>query len=490
MGDARLYIDGAFVEGRGRIVEVEDPATEEVFASVAGADAAQVEGAIAAAHGAFVDRRWAGVPGAERVAVLVRMAGALAARRDELVETIVRETGSPTAFAQFAQVGMALDHARRLPELFASLPEWEHNENPYETLIGPDGRDVFLSIRRYEPCGVVAAITPYNAPLMTNVWKVFSALAAGCSVVLRPSPLTPLNALVLGAAAEEAGLPPGVLNIVAEAGAEGALSLTTDPRVDCVSFTGSTTVGRQIAAQAAPTLKRLVLELGGKSVQLYLDDAVDGAAAGACAVFGALAGQACVAQGRVLVPQARVDEVVARLVGAARSLPVGDPRDPRTVVGPVISAAQRDRVLGLVAEGVDAGAVLACGGGRPAGLTRGHYVEPTVLVVEDNANPAAQREFFGPVVSVQGYRDVDHAVAIANDTEYGLSGAVYTGDLRAGLAVAQRIRSGTVQVNRAAANAYTPMGGMKQSGLGRERGVAGLREYQEIQHVVVAPGAR
>jgi aldehyde dehydrogenase (NAD+) len=471
-------------------LDVEDPATEEVFASVPTADLAQVDAAIGAAHRAFESGVWANTPGHERVDVLLRMADALAARRDTLVETAIRETGSTVLIAEWAQVGMALDQARQLPELFATLPEWEHNENPYASLIGADGRDVMMSIRRYEPCGVVAAITPYNFPLQTNVWKVFSALAAGCSVVLRPSPLTPLTALALGEVAAEAGLPAGALNVVVEAGAHGAHLLTTDPRVDCVSFTGSTAVGRQIAAQASPTVKRLVLELGGKSVQLHLPDAVDGVVAAVCTVFGSLAGQACAAQGRVLVPQDRVDEVVEQLVATTTALPVGDPRDPKTLVGPLISAAQRQRVLDLVAEGVAAGATIACGGGRPAHLDRGYYVEPTVLVVDDNANPVAQKEAFGPVVTVQGYRDLDHAVAIANDSEYGLSGAVYTSDLRAGLELAQRIRSGTVQVNRPAANAYTPMGGVKQSGIGRERGVAGLREYQEIKHIVVAPSAR
>jgi len=204
----------------------------------------------------------------------------------------------------------------------------------------------------------------------------------------------------------------------------------------------------------------------------------------------ALSGQACAAQGRVLVPEDRGDDVVAKLVGAVAHLAVGDPRDPATVVGPLISATQRQRVEDLVADGVAAGARVASGGGRPVHLTRGYYFEPTVLVIDDNANPVARREVFRPVVTVQGYRDVDHAVAIANDSEYGLSGGVYTSDLWAGMAVAERIRSGTVQVNRGAATAYTPMGGMKQSGIGRERGVAGLREYQEIKHIVVAPAAR
>jgi acyl-CoA reductase-like NAD-dependent aldehyde dehydrogenase len=344
-----------------------------------------------------------------------------------------------------------------------------------------------LSARRYEPGGVVAAITPYNFPLQTNVWKVVSALLTGCTVVLRPSPLTPLSGLVFGLAADEAGLPPGVLNVVVEAGAQGAEMLTSDPRVDCVSFTGSTAVGRKIAAQAAPTLKRLVLELGGKSVQLYLEDALDRAVVGACTVFGGLAGQGCSLQTRMLVPEAHLDGVVEQVAVAAAVLPVGDTHDPATVVGPVISAPHRDRIERMLAEGVAAGGRIETGGGRPAHLDRGYFVEPTVMVVHDNANPVAQQEVFGPVVTVQGYRDLDHAIAIANDSQFGLSGGIYTHDLRVGRSLAERIRTGTVQVNRSvAAGAFVPFGGYKQSGIGRERGIAGFREFQEQKHVVLA----
>ncbi|GAA3389343.1 aldehyde dehydrogenase family protein [Cryptosporangium minutisporangium] len=483
----QLYLGGRPVPGRGNPLPVEDPATEEVFTTVPTADAAQVEAAIAGSYDAFVSGVWASVPVAGRVAALGRMADWLDTRREELVETAVREVGAPLRLAQWAQVGMSIDQARQLPALFATLPEWEHNELPLADLVG--AKDVLLSIRRYEPVGVVAAITPYNFPLQTNVWKVFSALAAGCSVILRPSPLTPLTALALGEAAVAAELPPGVLNVIVEEGTHGAEKLTSDPRVDCVSFTGSTTVGRRIAAQAAPTVKRLVLELGGKSVQLYLPDAVERVGAGAATVFASHSGQACTAQTRVLVPRDALDATLERLAGTAAALSPGDPRNANTLVGPLISAAQRQRVEGLVAEGIKAGATLVAGGGRPSHLDRGYFVEPTVLLVEDNSNPVAQREVFGPVVTVQGYRDVDEAIAIANDTEYGLGGGVYTADLSAGLALAGRIRSGTVQVNRSAATAYTPTGGVKQSGIGRERGVAGLREYQETKHVVVGPAS-
>ena len=272
---SQLLIGGELVDGDDPPFGVENPATETEFTTVPAASVKQVEAAIIAARDAFDDGSWSRTPVAQRVATLTRMAAALASRRDELVETAIVETGSPQVIAQWAQVGMALDQARQLPELFATLPEWEHNELPLNDYIGLDGRDVALSIRRYEACGVVGAITPYNFPLQTNVWKVFSALAAGCSVVLRPSPLTPLTALALAQAAIEAGLPPGLLNVVVEQGAGGAQLITSDPRVDCVSFTGSTVVGRQISAQAAPTVKRVLLELGGKSVQLYLPDALE-----------------------------------------------------------------------------------------------------------------------------------------------------------------------------------------------------------------------
>ncbi|ADP82175.1 aldehyde dehydrogenase family protein [Pseudofrankia inefficax] len=487
----QLYIDGWAVDGGSEPLEVEDPATEEVFTTVPTASPAQVDAAIEAARRAFDRGQWSRQPVSERVSTLARMARVLAARRAELIETVIRETGATQLVAQWAQVDMSLDQARQLPELFATLPEWEHNEVPLAESFDPAGRDVVMSIRRYEPCGVVAAITPYNFPLQTGVWKVFSALAAGCSVILRPSPLTPLTALALGAAAQEAGLPPGVLNVVVEAGSAGAELLTSDRRVDCVSFTGSTEVGRRIAAQAAPTVKRLLLELGGKSVQLYLPDALGPGAieAGVATVFGSQAGQGCALQTRMLVPRDRLDECVERAGAMARSLRVGNPRDPETAVGPVISAAQRGRVERLVAAGVEAGGTLVAGGERPAHLPVGYYVAPTVVRVEDNRNPLAQHEVFGPVVTIQGYDDLDQAVEITNDSEYGLAAGVYTADLKLGLSLSDRIRTGTVQINRGAASAYTPMGGVKQSGIGRERGVAGFREYQELKHVVLA-GAR
>ncbi len=481
----RLLIDEQLVRGDGAALCVENPATGAGFVEVATAGPAQVEAAIAAARRSFDAGDWAQAPIADRVACLARMADWLAEHREQLIDTAVTEVGAPRFLARLAQVDMAIEQARQLPELFRTLPAWEHNEMPLGELVST--KDVILSIRRYEPVGVVAAITPYNFPLQTNVWKVFSALVTGCSVILRPSPLTPLTAMALGEAAVAAGLPAGVLGVIVESGNEAAALLTTDPRVDCVSFTGSTAVGRLIAAQAAPTLKRLVLELGGKSVQLYLPDALERVGAGVGTVMASHAGQACTAQTRVLVPAESVDASLDQIAAYLQLFPVGDPAEESTMIGPLISAAQWQRVDELVRAGLDAGAELVAGGRRPVGLERGHFYEPTVLRIDDNANPVAQQEVFGPVVTVQGYRDLDEAIAITNDSEYGLGGGVYTADLPAGLAVAERIRSGTVQVNRTAASAYTPTGGFKQSGIGRERGVPGLREYQDIKHVVVGP---
>ena len=487
----RPFVDGQWVGGEGGELVVASPATEQTIATVEAASTGQVERAIGAARRASDEGPWPRLSAPERIAAVLRLADALEARRDVLIETVIGEAGCPRGVTEIAQVGMALHSIRELTDLYGRMPAWEHNEVPLaDHLVGSAVR---LSIRRYEPTGVVAAITPYNFPFITNVWKVVPALLAGCTTVLRPSPLTPLEARVLGEAAEEAELPPGVLNVVPEAGDEGAILLTTHPGVDVVSFTGSTTVGRAVAAQAAPTLKRVILELGGKSVQIHLPDALDGdgngglggVVASSMIVFASHAGQGCALQTRLLVPEDRRADVVDAVAAAASSLPVGDPADPAKLVGPLITAAQRDRVHGIVTDAVDAGARLVCGGKPPAEPTTGWFYEPTVLDVPDQSNPVAQPEVFGPVLAVLGYRDVDEAVAIANDSELGLSGGVYTGDLALGLSIAERIRSGTVQVNTGWASGYTPMGGYKQSGYGRERGAAGIRAFQELKHVVV-----
>ena len=301
------------------------------------------------------------------------------------------------------------------------------------------------SIRRYVPVGVVAAISAYNFPLHINLWKLMPALATGNCVILRPSPLTPLSALALAEIAAEAGLPEGVLSIIAESGAEGAQLLTTDPRVDMVSFTGSTEVGSIVAGQAAPSMKRLQLELGGKSAQIYLPDRVEAAFSAAIGVCIAHAGQGCVLGTRIFVPEAEKAKVLGAMAASMAYLKIGDSTDPETTMGPVISEAQAQRCERYVKLAVEAGATVVAGGKRAD--RPGYFFEPTILDVPDNKNPSAQDEIFGPVVSVIGYRDVDHAIEMANDSSLGLSGYVYGKDARAALDVAKRIRTGTINVN-------------------------------------------
>ena len=477
------YIDGKFRIGDGPPLQVENPATEEAVAEVETCTAGQTEEAILAARRSFDDGIWARAGRNERVAAIEHLAEFFESRYGELAATLTAEAGATASMIDNAQVGLPIAHIRQAADLYLSLPEQEHTPRPLSDVIAANR--VAASIIRYEPIGVVSAISAYNFPLWINMWKVIPALLTGNSVVLRPSPFTPLSALVFGEAAEAAGLPPGVLNVVVEGDLQGAQLMTTHPAVDMVTFTGSTGVGRQIMHQASDTLKRVMLELGGKSVQLYLPDAVDRAAAGCMGVFAAHAGQGCVLPTRMLVPEEAKAEVVAKAAEMSRTLKIGDPADPGVLVPPLISAAQRAKCESYVAAAVEHGATVAAGGRRPPDIGRGYFFEPTVLDVPDNSNPAAQDEIFGPVLSVLGYRDVDHAVAMANDTVYGLSGQVYGADLRHATEVAERIRSGAVTVNGGTSGAYASSGGYKQSGLGRERGVEGVRSFQQIKHLSI-----
>ncbi|MET0143928.1 MAG: aldehyde dehydrogenase family protein [Ilumatobacteraceae bacterium] len=479
----RPYIDGRFVEGAGPSVSVDNPATEAEIATVEGCSVDQVEAAILAARRSFDEGPWSGATRAERVATMLRFAEHLDARSEELRTTLIAEAGATAMMLATAQLGLPLRHAHDACDLYLSLPEQEYNPRPVDE-VAAAGR-VVASVRVFEPIGVVSAITAYNYPLWLNIWKVVPALLAGNSVVLRPSPFTPLTALVLGEAADAAGIPPGVFNVVVEGGFEGSHLMTTHPAVDHVSFTGSTTVGRQIMAQASATVKRVMLELGGKSVQLYLPDAVDRAPTGCAAVFANHAGQACVAPTRMLVPNASKADVIERMRSVIDHLSVGDPLDPTVQVGPLISAAQRERCERLVAAAAAAGGDVAIGGGRPAGLDRGWFFEPTVVDVPDNSNPIAQEEVFGPVLTVIGYDDVDEAVRIANDSIFGLAGYVYGNDVAEATRVGRQIRAGTVSVNGGAGSAYGSSGGHTQSGLDRERGPEGIRAYQQIKHLAI-----
>ncbi len=481
LAEQRSYVAGRWITG-DEVVSVENPADESHVADITATPLKEIERAIAEARRSFDSGVWADTPVQDRARVLHAFIDHVEGARDALVPTLVAEAGQPTFFAEMTQLRTGTAMARQTIDLFLSMKHEEASPVPVDELLR--GR-VALSLRRHEPVGVVTAITPYNAVLMMGFQKLIPALMAGNSLILRPSPLTPISSLIFGAAADAAGLPPGVLSVVVEAGTEGAELLTSHPAVDMVSFTGSTLAGRKIMAQAAPTVKRLSLELGGKSAQIYLPDAVHRAASGAAVVVVATAGQACVAATRMLVPQDQKEQVLEAVSAAYKSIKVGPPTDSSSLMGPVISAAQRDKCEGFVKLAEEHGGKVFCGGGRPAGLDRGYYFEPTVLDLPSNANPAAQEEIFGPVIGVLGYRDLDDAVAIANDSIYGLSGQVYGVDAAAAVNVARRLRAGAVNVNTSVFSAYAPSGGYKQSGLGRERGPDGIREFQEVKHMSI-----
>ena len=475
------YVAGRWVEG-DESLPVENPADESQVAEVSVTPIGEFARAVAAARQAFDEGPWATMPTAERARMLHVLIDHIEANGEALVATMMAEAGQPRMYAEFAQLNNGVAQGRSTIELYQSMTHESTNPVPVNELVA--GR-VALSIRRHEPVGVVAAITPYNGAIIMAFQKLIAALMAGNAVILRPSPLTPISSLLFGSAADAAGLPPGVLSVVVEAGAAGAELLTTDPGVDMVSFTGSTAVGKQILAQASTTVKRVALELGGKSAQIYLPDAVEKAAAGATMVIAMTAGQACVAATRMLVPRDRKDEVLEAVSAAYSAVVVGPPTDPTAMMGPVITAAQRARCERFVGLAEEHGGKVVIGGGRPSGFDRGYYFEPTVLDLPDNANPAAQEEIFGPVIGILGYEDLDDAVRIANDSVYGLSGQVYGADVAAATNVARRLRTGAVNVNASLFSAYAPSGGYKQSGLGRERGPDGIRAFQEVKHMAI-----
>jgi aldehyde dehydrogenase (NAD+) len=484
-GDLRHFIDGQRVVGEGPSFAVISPGDESELARPAGASAAQVEAAILAARKAYDHGPWGKSVPAERIGALRRLMGYLASQKERLIDLSAREAGCPLSSpVMFAQVQAPLLQGLDTLELFAQLPAFEENPLPVRERISHSG-NVVQSLRRYAPVGVVSAISAYNFPFYTNLWKVIPALVTGNTVVLRPNPLTPLAALLFAEAAQAAELPAGVLNVVMEAGREGAVLMSTHQAVDMVAFTGSSPVGQQVMAQAAPTMKRLQLELGGKSAQIYLPDAAPQARGAAAMVCLAHAGQGCALGTRIFVPEAEKAGLIEAMAASLKNVVIGDPTDPTTTFGPVISAAQRERCQRYVNLAVEAGAKVVCGGRPPAKPEKGFFFEPTILDTPDNKNPAAQEEIFGPVVSVIGYRDVDHAVEMANDSLYGLSGWIFGKDTRQALDVATRIRTGTVNINGGVANAFASSGGWGLSGLGRERGVDGLRVYQQIQVVNV-----
>jgi aldehyde dehydrogenase (NAD+) len=466
----KFYIDGAWVEPSGDArLPVIDPCTEEAFAEVALGNAHDVERAVAAARRAFAS--FSQTQPAERVALIRRILAAYLERYDEMAATISREIGAPRTLSHAWQAALG---ERHLQELLRTCETFAWQRKKGSTLIN------------LEPLGVVALITPWNWPINQIVCKVAPALAAGCTMVLKPSEVSPLNAVLFAEILDAAGLPPGVFNLVNGDGPTVGAALCRHPDVDMVSFTGSTRAGIEIATLAAPTVKRVHQELGGKSANILLDD-VDfevAVTAGVNSCFGN-SGQSCNAPTRMLVPARRHDEAVAIAQRVAQAQHVGPADDARTTMGPVVSDVQFERVQRLISIGIEEGAQLAAGGtGRPEGLTRGYYVKPTVFANVQPSMTIARDEVFGPVLAIMPYRDEDDAIAIANDTPFGLAAYVQSGDLDRARRVAFRLRAGSVYVNYPSWDAGAPFGGYKQSGNGREYGEWGLEAFLEVKGIV------
>jgi acyl-CoA reductase-like NAD-dependent aldehyde dehydrogenase len=477
----QLYIDGSWTDSEGdSVLTVLNPATEETIATVPEGTVSDVERAVAAARRAFDDGPWPGMSPRDRAAAMLRFADVLQARAQDLVDLNVAEVGSVRSWAEFLQVGLPISGFREMAErVLVQLPF----EKPMPPTLGAT---LAQGVVRREPRGVAALISAYNAPTFLNLTKLAPALAAGCTAVLKPAPTTPLEALLLGEIADEAGLPPGVLNIVT-GDIAASQALTTHPGVDVVSFTGSDMVGRLVYAQAAATLKKVVLELGGKSASIVLRGAdLDRVVPNVVLNMTTQAGQGCSLLTRTLVHESLFDEVVGRVKQALDRVRVGDPADPATTMGPLISAAQRDKVEGLIRTGVNDGATIAYGGGRPARLDKGFFVEPTLFLDVDNSMAIAQQEFFGPVGVVIGFRDEEEAVKLANDSAYGLAAGVWAGDPVHAYRLATRMRAGMVYVNGGGAGSsqHTPFGGWKASGLGVERGEYGLEEFLLTKSII------
>ncbi|GAB3136561.1 aldehyde dehydrogenase family protein [Micromonospora sonneratiae] len=463
-----IYLDGRWVRPDGtEQIPVENPVTEEIIAEVPAGTTTDVDRAVTAARAAFDG--WAGTGPADRADALERLHDALASRAGALAETISLELGTPQKFATRVQVGLPLT-------VLKSYVDLARQPTPVETI----GNSLVLR----EPVGVVGAITPWNYPLQQVIAKLAPALTAGCTVVLKPSELTPLVAYQLFDAIEEADLPPGVVNLVTGTGPVVGEALAGHPDVDMVSFTGSTAVGRRISHLAADRIARVTLELGGKSANIILDDA-DLATAVRAGIANCFinSGQTCTAWTRMLVHRSRYAEALELAADIAAGYQLGDPFEPATRLGPLVSAAQRDRVRGHVERGLADGGRLVTGGPDAPIPERGYFVAPTIIADVSPDSVLAQEEVFGPVLSVMAFDDADQAVAIANNSRYGLAGAVFAGDDERALAVARRIRTGSVEINGGPFNPLAPFGGYKQSGIGRELGVHGLTEFTQLKAV-------
>ncbi|WP_435241088.1 aldehyde dehydrogenase [Streptomyces cucumeris] len=482
MGDliehGQLFIGGTPVDPAGtETIEVVSPHTERVIGRVPHASRADVDRAVAAARTAFDEGPWPRMTLDERIAVVTRIKDAIAVRHEELARIISSQNGSPYSWSVLAQALGAM----MVWDSAITVARGAVHEERRDGCLGP------LLVRR-EPVGVVAAVVPWNVPQFVAAAKLAPALLAGCAVVLKPSPETPLDSYVLAEILTEAGVPEGVVSIL-PADREISEYLVGHPGVDKVSFTGSVAAGKRVMEVAARHLTRVTLELGGKSAAVILPDA-DLAAAVAGIVPNAWMnnGQACVAQTRILAPRAHYDEIAERLTAAASALAVGDPLDPATQIGPLVTRRQRQRSLDYIALGQREGAKVLTGGGRPAGHKTGWYVEPTLFGDVTNSMRIAREEIFGPVICLLPYGDEEEAARIADDSDYGLSGSVWTADPARGVAFARRIRTGTYSVNTFSLDMLGPFGGYKNSGLGREFGPEGYAAYLEHKMIHLPQG--
>jgi aldehyde dehydrogenase (NAD+) len=481
--DLRHYVGGKpHGASSQQTVAIVNPATEETIAHVPRATPRDAELAIAAAREAFDHGPWPRLSGKQRGDILRQLADALWARRDYLVDLFVKQCGCVLSWARPLYVEGPIRALYKYAE-YAETNPIEHFAVSGGAFGTGDGR-VRHTLTIREPVGVVGIITPFNSPFHLNINKLGPALAAGNTVVLKPTEYTCLDAALIGQIArEETDLPDGVLNILLGGCADVGAIMAGHPLVDQISFTGSTRTGRRIMAIAADTIKRVTLELGGKSANVIFADAdLDEALAGDCALVIRHAGQGCSHLSRVIAEDSIFDEVVERMVARAETIVVGDPTDPKTEMGPVISGAQWTRVMDYIQSGLAEGARLCVGGNRPLALPVGYFIEPTVFASGRPDMRIVQEEIFGPVVVVQRFSTEEEAIALANDSIYGLNGAVWSGDLDRGLRVAGRVRTGSISVNGPGAADYVaPSGGYKQSGIGREFGEAGYREYTEIK---------